>query len=237
VSFSPILISLKTASLAILITFILGIFTAYIVVSIKCKGLKMVIDGILTMPLVLPPTVIGFMLLAIFGVNRPIGRLLLDFLGVKIVFSWTATVIAAIVISFPLMYRAARGAFEQVDETLIMAARTIGLNEWKIFWKIMMPLALPGVLSGGILSFARGLGEFGATAMIAGNIAGKTQTLPMAIYSEVAAGNMETARGYVWVVLTLSFFVVVSMNYFSVKRFDKSKSNASERLMEGEEWA
>ena len=178
-AFSPILISLKTASLAIMITFILGVLSAYLVVRLRSNGLKMVIDGILTMPLVLPPTVIGFMLLAIFGVNRPIGRLLLEFFGVKIVFSWTATVIAAVVISFPLMYRAARGAFEQVDETLIMAARTIGLNEWTIFWKVMMPLALPGVLSGGILSFARGLGEFGATAMNAGNIASKTQTLPI----------------------------------------------------------
>ena len=105
------------------------------------------------------------------------------------VFSWPATVLAAVVISFPLMYRSARGAFEQVDETLIYAARTIGLSEWRIFWRIIMPLALPGVASGGILAFARGLGEFGATAMIAGNIAGKTRTLPLAIYSAVAAGT------------------------------------------------
>jgi molybdate transport system permease protein len=136
---------------------------------------------------------------------------------VKIVFSWTATVIAAVVISFPLMYRSARGAFEQVDQNLIMAARTLGMSERKIFWRIIMPLALPGVVGGGILAFARGLGEFGATAMIAGNIENKTRTLPLAIYSEVAAGNMQIASYYVIIVLAISFLVVVSTNYFAMK--------------------
>jgi molybdate transport system permease protein len=136
---------------------------------------------------------------------------------VKIVFSWTATVIAAVVISFPLMYRSARGAFEQVDQNLIMAAKTLGMSENRIFWRIIMPLALPGVAGGGILAFARGLGEFGATAMIAGNIANETRTLPLAIYSEVAAGNMDIASYYVIIVLLISFIVVVLTNYFSMK--------------------
>jgi molybdate transport system permease protein len=175
----------------------------------------MVLDGILTLPLVLPPTVAGFFLLYLFGVRRPFGRFLMEFLSVKIVFSWSATVIAAVVISFPLMYRSARGAFEQVDRNLIYAARTLGLSEAGIFWRIVMPVALPGVASGGILAFARGLGEFGATAMIAGNIAGVTRTLPLAIYSQVAAGNMEEAYGYVAIIVAISFLIVVLMNYFT----------------------
>lgn len=214
---SPIIISLKTASAAIALTFLLGLFAARWIVKIKSEKIKMVLDGILTLPLVLPPTVMGFLLLLVFGVNRPIGRFLLQFLGVKIVFSWEATVIASVVISFPLMYRSARGAFEQVDQNLIMAARTLRMSERKIFWRIIMPLAMPGVVSGGILAFARGLGEFGATAMIAGNIENKTRTLPLAIYSEVAAGNMKTASYYVIIVLLISFTVVVLTNYFSMK--------------------
>lgn len=216
-SLSPILISLKTASVAIIITFFLGLLAAQGVVKIKSEKVKMVIDSVLTLPLVLPPTVMGFFLLLIFGVRRPLGKFLLDFLSVKIVFSWTATVIAAVIISFPLMYRSARGAFEQVDKNLIMAGRTLGMSEKKIFWHVIMPLALPGVASGGVLTFARGLGEFGATAMIAGNIENVTRTLPLAIYAEVAAGNMDAAMNYVVVVLAISFVVIVSMNYFTLK--------------------
>ncbi len=132
-------------------------------------------------------------------------------------FSWTATVIAAVVISFPLMYRSARGAFEQVDQNLIIAGRTLGMSENRIFWKVTMPIALPGVASGGVLAYARGLGEFGATAMIAGNIENVTRTLPLAIYAEVAAGNMDSAMNYVAVVLAISFIVIVLMNYFTFR--------------------
>lgn len=214
---SPVLISLKTASAAISLTFVSGIFAARWIAGMKSEKMRMILDGLLTLPLVLPPTVIGFLLLIIFGVNRPIGKFLLEFLGVKIVFSWTATVIASVVISFPLMYRTARGAFEQVDQDLISAARTLGMSERRIFWRIMMPISLPGVAGGGILAFARGLGEFGATAMIAGNIQYSTRTIPLAIYSEVAAGNMESAAFYVIIVLTISFVVVVLTNYLSMK--------------------
>ena len=214
---SPIIISLKTATISMFFTFLLGVFIARVIVNIKYEKVKMILDGILTLPLVLPPTVMGFFLLIVFGVNRPIGKMLLDFMGVKIVFSWSATVIASIVISFPLMYRSARGAFEQVDKNLIMAARTLGMSESKIFWRVIMPMALPGVASGGILAFARGLGEFGATAMIAGNIANKTRTLPLAIYAEVAAGNMDSALNYVLIVTVISFMVVVLTNYFTIK--------------------
>lgn len=214
---SAILISLKTASVSIVITFFLGILMAWWVVSIQSAPLKLVLDGLCTLPLVLPPTVAGFFLLYIFGVKRPLGAFLLEFFSVRIVFSWSATVLAAVVISFPLMYRSARGAFEQVDETMIQAARTIGMPRWKIFWKIIMPLALPGVAAGGILAFARGLGEFGATAMIAGNIAGKTRTLPLAVYSAVAGGNMESAYEYVGILVGISFLVVAGMNFFTLK--------------------
>ncbi len=220
---SPILISLKTASISIFITFFLGLTAGYLVERIRNEKIKMVWDGILTLPLVLPPTVAGFFLLYLFGVKRPIGKFFLEVLGVKIAFSWGATVLAAVVISFPLMYRSARGAFGQVDPNLTDAGRTLGMSEWRIFWRVVFPNALPGVLSGGILAFARGLGEFGATAMIAGNIAGQTRTLPLAVYSNVSAGDMEGAYQYVLVLVLISFFVVTGMNYvtYAFQRFNR----------------
>lgn len=224
---SPLWISIKTASLSILITFFLGLLAARWIISLKNEKLKAALDGLLTLPMVLPPTVAGFFLLYLFGVQRPIGQFLLDFFSLKIVFSWGATVLAAVVISFPLMYRSARGAFEQVDDTYLHAARTLGLSEWRIFWRILFPLALPGILSGGILAFARGLGEFGATAMIAGNIAGKTRTLPLSIYSYVAAGKMSEAYGEVAIILLLSFLVVVGMNFFAIKQRNYVKRDES----------
>lgn len=220
---SPILISIKTAVVSIIITFFLGILAARAVIGLNNEKSKMIWDGILTMPMVLPPTVAGFFLLLIFGVNGPVGKLFIDYFDIKIAFSWTATVIAAAVISFPLMYRSAKGAFEQVDGNLMDAARTLGRSEWWIFWKVLLPNALPGVVSGGILAFARGLGEFGATAMIAGNIAGKTRTLSLAVYSNVAAGNMDNAYQYVWILVGISFVIVVLMNYFAVKQYNKRR--------------
>ena len=209
---SPVLISMKTASLSIFITFFLGIFAAGVVIRLKNETSKIICDGILTLPLVLPPTVAGFFLLYLFGVKRPIGQFFIDFFGVKIAFSWGATVLAAVVMSFPLMYRSARGALEQVDPDLTAAARTLGMSEWEIFWKVLFANATPGILSGGVLAFARGLGEFGATSMIAGNIAGKTRTLPMAVYSEVAAGNMGAADRYVAVIVVIAFISILLMN-------------------------
>lgn len=212
---SPVFVSLKTASVSIVLTFFLGILVAYVIERIEKEKVKIILDGILTLPLVLPPTVAGFFLLYIFGIKRPIGRFFLEFFGVKVVFSWEATVLAAVVISFPLMYRSARGAFEQVDDTLLFAGRTLGMSEWQIFWKVLFPNAIPGILSGGILAFARGLGEFGATAMIAGNIAGETRTLPLEIYSKVSAGDMQGAYRYVAILVLISFVVVTAMNFIS----------------------
>ncbi|WP_043923101.1 molybdate ABC transporter permease subunit [Leadbettera azotonutricia] len=213
---TPVLISLKTASASIAATFFLGLLLAEFVASTRRRELKMILDGILTLPLVLPPTVAGFFLLWIFGVRGPVGKFFVDLFGVKIAFSWAATVLASAAISFPMMYRSARGALEQVDPNLLYAARTLGMGEWTIFWKVSLPTALPGIASGAVLAFARGLGEFGATAMIAGNIAGKTRTLPLAIYSAVAAGDMNTAGVYVAIIVLLSFAVVALMNYFTI---------------------
>ena len=205
-------------SLSILITFFVGLIVAWGLIKIKNDTTKIVLDGIFTLPIVLPPTVVGFFLLYIFGVRGPIGSFFIDFFAYKIAFSWPATVIAAVVMSFPLMYRSARGAFEQVDSNLLDAGRTLGMSEWNIFWKVLFANALPGIISGGILAFARGLGEFGATAMLAGNIAGQTRTLPMAVYSEVAAGNMGEAFNYVIVIVIISFVAIFIMDYVTIRK-------------------
>ena len=217
IDLSPLIISLRTATLSIIVTFFLGVAAAQLVYRLKSKTMKTILDGLFTLPLVFPPTVAGFFLLYIFGMRRPIGKFF-EYFAVKVAFSWGATVLAAVVISFPLMYRAARGAFEQVDPDVLSAGRTIGMSEWKIFWKVQLPIAWPGVISGAVLAFARGLGEFGATAMIAGNIKGKTRTLPLAVYSAVASGNMKEAGEYVAVLVCISFIVVICMNYFSMEK-------------------
>jgi molybdate transport system permease protein len=214
-NFEPVIISIKTASAAILVTFLVGLFAAKIVADIRNRYIKIILDCLLTLPLVLPPTVAGFFLLYLFGVEGPVGKFFIDFFAIKIAFSWGATVLAAVVISFPLMYRSARGALEQIDPVLIYAARTLGMSEARIFYKVRLPLAMPGIAGGGVLAFARGLGEFGATAMIAGNIAGRTRTIPLAVYSEVAGGNREAAMQYVIVIVLFSFIVVALINYFS----------------------
>lgn len=205
----PLVISLKAAIISTAISFIIGIYLAYRISGFKkSKGL---IDGILTLPLVLPPTVVGFFLLILLGKNSFIGRFLLMF-NKNIIFSQAATVIAATVVSFPLMYRTARGAFEQFDKNLIYAARTLGLKERKIFKAIVLPNCFPNILAGTILTFARALGEFGATIMIAGNIPGKTQTMSVAIYSAVQAGNRALAYRWVIVMCSISFVIILFMN-------------------------
>jgi molybdate transport system permease protein len=214
---SPILISVRTASAAICVTFFLGLFAAKAVSALKNKYIKIVVDALLTLPLVLPPTVAGFFLLYIFGARGPVGVFFLNVFAVQIAFSWGATVLAAVAISFPLMYRSSLGALEQVDRNLLYAGRTLGMSETKIFFMVTLPTALPGIASGAILAFARGLGEFGATAMIAGNIAGKTRTVPLAIYSAVAGGDMDTGYRYVLVIVIFSFCIVALMHYFTAR--------------------
>ncbi len=196
---SPLWISLKIASLATVITFFLGIIAARLLLDYQGK-IKGIIDGILITPLVLPPTVIGFLLLLILGKNSPTGQLL-NKLGINLIFSWQAAVITATIVAFPLMYRTSLGAFEQIEPNLLRAARTLGASEWRVFWQVMLPLSYRGIVAATILSFARALGEFGATLMLAGNIPGQTQTLPIAIFSAVEAGDMQQA--FIWVSITL----------------------------------
>lgn len=227
IDWSPLVISLKTASLTMIFVFFWGLLAAQWVVNLKSEGLKIVLDGLLTLPLVLPPTVAGYFLLYLFGVKRPVGLFFLEYFGVKIPFSFGATVLAATVIAFPLMYRSARGALEQVDENLIYAARTLGFSEWKIFFRVALPACFPGIAGGAVLAFARGLGEFGATSMIAGNIMGKTRTLPLAVYSAVAAGDFETAGNYVLVIVLVSFLAVVLLNYFALREKRNRKGKKS----------
>jgi molybdate transport system permease protein len=209
---SPLFLSFKVALPATFFTFFLGILAAAKVV--KLKRLKGVLDGIFTLPMVLPPTVVGFFLLLLFGKNGFLGQFLSQ-IGWSVVFTWQGAVIAASVVSFPLMYRTARGAFEQMDQTLIYAARTLGFSEAKIFWKIILPSCWPGIAAGSILAFARALGEFGATAMLAGNIPGRTQTMSLAIYSAVQGNNRERAYYWVAIIMAISFLTILLMNYLT----------------------
>ncbi|WP_371723970.1 molybdate ABC transporter permease subunit [Isachenkonia alkalipeptolytica] len=220
--FSPLWISLRTAGASTIITFLLGLIAAWYV-TFYLKRFKGMVDSLFTLPMVLPPTVLGVFLLLIFGRNSGFGQVLHS-IGIQIVFSWWATVIAAVVVSFPLMYKTTKGAFEQVDPNLFFAARTLGASEWRIFWKVMVPIAWPGIAAGTVLAFTRALGEFGATLMFAGNIPGKTQTIPMAIFFAVEGGQMD--RAIVWVLLiTLLTVVVMFMmnlwNNYQRNRFTK----------------
>lgn len=211
-NFSPLLISLKTAIFSTIITSIIGISISYKMANYKGRS-KGIIDGILTLPLILPPTVIGFFLLLICGKNGFIGKIFMSF-NKNIIFSWSATVIAATVVAFPMMYRTCRSAFEQIDKNMILAARTLGLSEFKIFFKVVIPLTWPGIIGGLVLSFARALGEFGATLMIAGNIPGKTQTMPVAIFFAVEGGDMNKAMFWVIIIVAISFIMIFLLNYW-----------------------
>ncbi|WP_368501666.1 molybdate ABC transporter permease subunit [Phascolarctobacterium succinatutens] len=214
---SPLWISLHTAAATITIVFFIGVIIAWWVERLQSQSLKILADAVITLPMVLPPTVAGFFLLYFFGNNRFLGQLIYQLTGIKIAFSWLATVLAAAVISLPLMYRSARGALSQVDKGMLEAARSLGMTEWRIFWRIHLPNALPGIIAGGLLAFARGLGEFGATAMIAGNIAGRTRTLPLAVYSAVAAGDWDAAGWYVAVIVGICLLVVIGLNVYLYK--------------------
>ena len=217
IDWSPLWISLHTAAATITIVFFIGVIIAWLVERLQSQSLKIFADAVITLPMVPPPTVAGFFLLCFFGNNRFLGQLIYQLTGIKIAFSWLATVLAAAVISLPLMYRSARGALSQVDKGMLEAARSLGMTEWRIFWRIHLPNALPGIIAGGLLAFARGLGEFGATAMIAGNIAGRTRTLPLAVYSAVAAGDWDAAGWYVAVIVGICLLVVIGLNVYLYK--------------------
>ena len=211
---SPLFISLKTGIVATFISFFLGIYAAR-KVGKTTPGKKAVIDGILTLPMVLPPTVAGFFLLLIFSKRRPFGIFLYETFDIKVVQSWLGCIIAATVIAFPLMYRNARAAFEQLDVNLIYAGRTLGMSDIRIFWKVVIPSAGPGIASGTILAFARALGEYGATSMLAGNIPGKTGTISQKIAMVIQDGDYATAGVWVAIVMLIAFLVIFSMNFIS----------------------
>ena len=214
---SPLFISLKTGVVATFISFFLGIFAARKVVK-ATPGKKAVIDGILTLPMVLPPTVAGFFLLLLFSRRRPLGEFLFEQFDFKVVQTWLGCVIAATVIAFPLMYRNARAAMEQIDMNLVYAGRTLGMSDTKIFWTVIVPTAGPGIASGTILTFARALGEYGATSMLAGNIPGKTGTISQKIAMVIQDGDYLTAGIWVAVVMIIAFLVIFLMNLISGKK-------------------
>jgi len=207
--FSPLWISLETALTATALTVVLGLAAAGWRAGRRSR-LWEVFDGVLLLPLVLPPTVVGFFLLVLFGRTGPLGRLLWR-AGITLVFSWPATVIAATVVAFPLMYLTARGSFELIDPSMLEAARTLGSSEWEVFMYVTLPLAWPGILAGAVLSFARALGEFGATLMLAGNIPGRTETIPVAIFFAIEAGDTRQALGWAGVVLLISIGVLLAL--------------------------
>jgi molybdate transport system permease protein len=210
---SPLWISLATSVTATAVTFVAGLAAA-VWRERHTRPTMALVDGIFLLPLVLPPTVVGFLLLLLFGRNGPLGKLLLRF-GATVVFSWPATVIAAAVVAFPLMYITSRAALEQVAPELLQAARTLGASEWRVFRQIALPLAWPGVLAGTILSFARALGEFGATLMIAGNIPGRTETIPIAIYFAVEADEIQQALSWCAADVVISLALLSGLYYWT----------------------
>lgn len=206
---TPIKLSLGIASISVIIVFFFGILAARILSRKRFFG-KTAVETILTLPLVLPPTVVGFLLIIIFGINSPVGRAIEEIFGSPIMFTWWAAVIASSVVAFPLMYQSAKTGFLSIDPGAEEAARVDGANEWKVFLHITLPLSARTLISGLILSFARALGEFGATLMFAGNLPGRTQTVPTAIYVAIESGNMESAWLWVIVMAGISFLMLLS---------------------------
>ncbi len=217
---SPLWISLKIALTATVVTFVLGLVAAWGVMYLRRA--KYIVDGILSIPLVLPPTVVGFLLLILFGQNSAFGRFLTS-IGLNVIFTWQGAVIAAVVVSFPVMYRGVRGAMEQVDEDLIYAARTLGMKEFRILRRVILPSAWPGIAAATVLSFARALGEFGATIMIAGNLPGKTQTMSVAVYTAMQGGNRDLAMKWVLIIVAFSLTILILMNYWTGRGFRKRR--------------
>ena len=206
---SPLIISLEVAGLATVITFFVGIALAYGVLQIRSRLAGTIADAVITLPLVLPPTVVGFFLLLFLGKRSTIGSLLLS-IDLPLVFTWRA----AVIVSLPLMYRTARGAFEAIDRNMIHAAQTLSVSNWRIFWRIILPNARHGILAGLVLSFARALGEFGATIMFAGNIPGRTQTMSTAIYAAVQANDYDLAFRWAIIISLFSLFFIGAMNLY-----------------------
>ncbi|WP_078431591.1 molybdate ABC transporter permease subunit [Metabacillus halosaccharovorans] len=208
---SPVKLSLEVASFSLFIVLIVGIVAAKFMANKTFKG-KSIIETILLLPLVLPPSVVGFLLIVIFGNRSFLGQAIEQVFTQSIIFTWWAAVISAVVVAFPLMYQSAKTGFETIDSDIEDASRVDGANEFRVFTLITLPLASNAIITGAILSFARALGEFGATLMFAGNIPGKTQTIPTAIYVAMDSGNMKLAWSWVFVILFISFSMLILMN-------------------------
>ena len=213
----PLINSVRIAAVSSVVVFFFGIFAAYYAVRLP-RILKGVLDVILTLPLVLPPTVCGYLLLMLFGARRPLGIFLAQF-GIKFVMTWYGGILAAVLVAFPLMYRTARGAFESFDKTLGYSGQTLGLNNSYIFWRIRMPVCRQGILAGLVLAFARALGEYGATSMLIGYIPGKTATISTTVYQLWRTNN--DAAAFKWVMINLAISAVVLLAVNMLERRDK----------------
>jgi molybdate transport system permease protein len=234
IDYRPFWVSLRTSFVALLFVFVLGLAAAHF--SLKMPGrLKDVLDSLFTIPMVLPPTVCGFLLLVTFGNSTGLGRWLMAN-GIELVFSWPAAVLAATVVAFPLMYRTARGAFEAQDPALFDAARTLGWSEGRIFFKLALPLSWPSIAAGTVLAFARAMGEFGATLFVAGNYAGQTQTMPIAIYFQWMGGHSDVATFWVFVVILISFVVILFINWYAsrTQRYRRASASTSASTDKGD---
>lgn len=209
----PLLNSLRIAAISTVIVFFLGIFSAYYLARLP-RFIKGILDVILTLPLVLPPTVVGYLLLRVISPKRPLGIFLNDFFGIRLTMTWGASIIATAIVIFPLMYRTARGAFESFDETLASAGKTLGKSNTYIFWRIRMPYCRQGILAGTILAFARALGEYGATSMVSGYTPGKTATVSTTVYQLWRLNDDALAFKWVLVNVAISAAVLLAMNYF-----------------------
>ena len=192
-AWTALALTLKVAGWATALNLLFGVGVGYAMAHARFRG-RDAVDAVLTLPMVMPPTVLGYYLLVVIGSQGPVGAWLLQHFGIRLIFTWQAAVIAATVVAFPLVFKAARAAFEVVEPQLEDAARTLGISEWAVFFRVSLPLAWRGILAGLLLSFARAMGEFGATLMVAGSIAGQTQTLSIAVYEAVQAGQDDTAN-------------------------------------------
>ncbi len=226
----PLLNSLRVAGISTVLTFFLGLLLAYYIARTP-RVIKGVLDCVLTLPMVLPPTVVGFFLLKTIGAKGVLGSLILSWFGVKLTMTWYSAIFATTIVTFPLMYRTARGAFEAFDEDLASAGRTLGLSNRYIFWRIRMPCCRQGILAGTVLAFARALGEYGATSMVSGYIPGRTATISTTVYQLWREGNDALAYRWVLINLAISFVVLVAVNLLE----RRSRSSAPARELGAEE--
>ena len=221
----PLINSLRVAIIASIVVFFSGIFFAYYVAKLP-RLIKGLLDVILTLPLVLPPTVVGYFLLLLLGPKRIVGSFFLNLFDIKLTMVWYAAIFASIVVAFPLMYRTARGAFESFDKTLGYSGQTLGLSNNYIFWRIRMPYCKQGILAGTVLAFARALGEYGATSMIAGYTPSKTATISTTVYQLWRTGDDATAFKWVLVNLAISFIVLMTVNFLEKREYRPIKKKA-----------